>query len=133
MPTARFWRENPSRYNLKGCRCGVCGKVIFPPRSICPICHRKSMGKMEEIKLRGEGEVYSFSVVHDAPSQFELLKPYVVAIIRMDEGVMLTSQVIDCDPAEVKIGMKVRSTMRKLGEDGAAGVIYYGYKFVPIQ
>lgn len=133
MPTARFWRENPSRYNLKASRCGVCGRVSFPPRSICPVCHRKSIGKMEEIKLKGEGEVYSFSVVHDAPLQFDIIKPYVIAMVRMDEGIMLTSQIIDCEPSEVRIGMKVHTTLRKLGEDGAAGVISYGYKFVPMS
>ncbi len=132
MVTARFWRENPSRYNLTAVRCGSCGRILFPPRSICPVCHRKSLGKMKEIKLRGEGEVLTFSVVHDAPSQLDKIKPYVIAIIQMDEGVRLTGQVIDCDPSDVKIGMKVRSTMRKLGEDGQAGVIYYGYKFAPV-
>lgn len=86
---------------------------------------------MENVRFKGEGEVYSFSLIHDAPSQFELIKPYVVALIQLDEGVMITSQVIDCDPSELRIGMRVRSTMRKLGEEGPGGVIHYGYKFVP--
>jgi hypothetical protein len=54
-------------------------------------------------------------------------------MVRMDEGVMLTSQVIDVDPPEVKIGMRVHTTLRRVGEDGPAGVIYYGYKFAPIK
>jgi uncharacterized protein len=129
----RYWRENPSRYNMIGVRCGNCGRLFFPPRSVCPDCHRKSIGKMEKMRFRGEGEVYSYSVVHDAPAQFEIIKPYVVALIKLDEGVMITSQVIDCEPSEVSIGMKVRSTLRKLGDDGPGGVIHYGYKFVPIN
>ena len=133
MATARFWRENPSRYNLKAVRCGNCGKVFFPPRAVCSVCHRKSIGKMECTNLRGEGEVYSFSVVHDAPSHFEILKPYVVAIVKMDEGVMLTSQVIDADAKDVHIGMRVKATLRRIGEDGPGGVIYYGYKFMPLK
>jgi hypothetical protein len=87
---------------------------------------------MEQLLLSGEGEVYSYSIVHDAPSQFEMLKPYVLAMVRMNEGVMLTSQLIDAYPKEVVIGMKVRTTLRKVGEDGPAGVIYYGYKFTPM-
>jgi uncharacterized OB-fold protein len=47
--------------------------------------------------------------------------------------VMLTSQLIDVDPKDVKIGMKVRTTLRRIGEDGPAGIIYYGYKFAPAR
>jgi scaffold protein (connect acetoacetyl-CoA thiolase and HMG-CoA synthase) len=133
MATARFWRENPSRYNLKAVRCNNCGRVFFPPRGVCSVCHRKSIGKMECLNLKGEGEVFSFTVVHEAPSQFEILKPYVVVMVKMDEGVMLTSQLTDSDPKGVKIGMRVKATLRRLGEDGPSGVIYYGYKFMPIE
>jgi uncharacterized OB-fold protein len=45
---------------------------------------------------------------------------------------MLTAQIV-CDPPEVKIGMRVKSVFRKLGEDGPDGVIYYGTKFIPAQ
>ncbi|MDD1770035.1 MAG: Zn-ribbon domain-containing OB-fold protein [Methanomassiliicoccales archaeon] len=131
MATARYWRENPSRYNLAASKCGVCGKVFFPPRGVCSVCHRKSIGKMQPLQLSGNGEVFSYTVVHDAPSQFEMLKPYVMVMVKMDEGTMLTSQLIDCDPKEVKIGMRVRTAFRRVGEDGQAGVIYYGYKFAP--
>lgn len=131
MTTARFWRDNATRYNLMATRCGNCGKVTFPPRHVCPVCHRKSMGKMQRFKLSGEGEVYSFTLVHEAPSAFELQKPYIIAIVKMSEGVMLTSQLIDCEPSEVHIGMKVRTTLRKIGEEGPGGIIHYGYKFTP--
>jgi uncharacterized OB-fold protein len=132
MAVARFWRENEPRYNLTGAKCGNCGRLYFPPRTVCPVCHRKSIGKMEPFKLKGTGEVMTFSVVHDAPSQFELQKPYVIAIIQMDEGIRVTGQVIDCEPAEVTIGMKVQAVIRKLGEEGPSGIIHYGYKFMPV-
>lgn len=131
MTVTRFWRENESRYNLIGVKCGNCGGLYFPPRIVCPVCHRKSLGNMERYKLNGKGEVLSFSIVHDAPSQFELQKPYVIAIIKMEEGVRLTGQVIDCEPADVTIGMKVQATIRKVGEEGPSGIIHYGYKFMP--
>jgi hypothetical protein len=131
MATARYWRENPSRYNLAATKCGVCGRVFLPPRAVCSNCHRKSIGKMQAIQLKGEGEVFSFTTVHDAPSQFEMLKPYVMVMVKMEEGGMLTSQLIDVDPKDVKIGMRVKTTLRRVGEDGEAGVIYYGYKFKP--
>ena len=84
---------------------------------------------MERVKLKGKGTVVSYTVVHDAPAQYEMMKPYVLAIIEMEEGCRLTSQVIDVNPAQVKIGMPVEAAFRKLGQDGEAGVIHYGYKF----
>lgn len=127
----RFWREIQSRYNLVGTKCGNCGKVDFPPRSVCPDCGRKSVGKMQTFKLAGKGAVVTYTTIYDAPSQFDMQKPYVMAIIEMEEGVRLTSQLIDVKPEELRIGLQVQATFRKLGQDGAAGVIHYGYKFRP--
>ena len=131
MAIPRFWREIPSRYNLYGSKCGSCGTLDFPPRSICPQCGRRSVGRMERVKLKGKGTVVSYTVIHEAPAQYEMMKPYVLAIIELEEGCRLTSQVIDVDPAQVKIGMPVESAFRKLGQEGEAGIIHYGYKFRP--
>ncbi len=133
MAIPRFWREIPSRYNLVGSRCGNCGTVDFPPRVVCPRCGRKSFGKMARLKLKGRGTVVTYTVIHDAPKDFDMMKPYVLAIVEMEEGVRITSQVIDVEPADVKIGMQVETAFRKLGQDGEAGVIHYGYKFRPAE
>lgn len=132
---ARYWRETPRRYNLGGSRCQVCRTIYFPPRPVCPNCstHRQSLGKMEPFQLSGEGEVYSFSIVHDAAEGFEMEVPYVLALVRTKEGPLLTGQVVDLTPDEVNIGLKVRATFRKLREEGKAGVIHYGYKFAPAE
>jgi hypothetical protein len=131
MAIPRFWREIQSRYNLIGTKCGSCGSVDFPPRAVCPTCGRKSIGKMQRVKLKGTGQVVTYTVIHDAPVNFEMQKPYVVAIVETDEGVRLTSQIIDVEPDEVTIGMRVQAAFRRLGQEGAAGVIHYGYKFRP--
>ena len=131
MAIPRFWREIPSRYNLIGTKCGSCNTVDFPPRAVCPKCGRKSLGRMARVKVAGKGTVVSYTVIHDAPAAFELMKPYVLAIVELDEGARLTSQIIDVEPDQVKIGMRVESAFRKLGAEGEAGVIHYGYKFRP--
>jgi uncharacterized OB-fold protein len=131
MAIPRFWREIPSRYNLIGTQCGNCGKRYFPPRIICPQCHRKSVGKMKDVRFAGTGEVVTYSIIHNAPKAFEMQVPYIIAIIEFEEGVRATGQIIDCASKDVKIGMKVKSAFRKIGEDGKSGVIYYGYKFKP--
>lgn len=131
MAIPRFWREIPSRYNLIGTECGSCGRRYFPPRIICPQCHRKSVGKMKDVRFEGTGEVLTYSIIHNAPKAFEMQVPYIIAIIELEEGVRATGQIIDCDPKDIKIGMKVKPSFRKIGEDGKSGVIYYGYKFKP--
>ncbi len=131
---ARYWRETPRRYNLGGCRCPTCRTVFFPPRSVCPACvtHRRSVGKMEPFQLSGEGEVFSYSVVHDAAEGFEMQVPYVLALVKTPEGPTLTGQIVDLSPDQIRIGLRVRATFRKLREEGRAGVIHYGYKFSPV-
>jgi uncharacterized OB-fold protein len=133
MSIARFWRETPRRYNLGGSRCANCQSVYFPPRAVCPTCskHRHSIGRMEPLQLSGNGEVVTFTIVHDAAEGFEMQVPYALAIVRTPEGPQLTGQIVDIDPAQVHIGLQVHASFRKLREEGKAGVIHYGYKFAP--
>ena len=86
---------------------------------------------MSEAKLSGLGEVVTYTVVRVPPEGFEREAPYVVAIIRLEEGPRITAQIVDCKPKDVKIGTKVKSVFRRVGGEGASGAIYYGYKFVP--
>jgi uncharacterized OB-fold protein len=81
--------------------------------------------------LSGRGEVYSFSTMYNAPKGFEEQKPYTVALIRMDDGPMVTAQLTDVDHDQVHIGMRVEMVTRKIREDGNEGQIIYGYKFRP--
>jgi len=129
----RFWREIPQRYNLIGNTCKECNRIYFPPRESCPHCRRKSMGKMETFKLSGEGEVETYTIIYDAPEKFEGQAPYPIAIIKLKEGPKITAQIVDCKSKDVKIGMKVQSTFRKIQDDGYVGAIYYGYKFKPFE
>ncbi|MGC8816734.1 MAG: Zn-ribbon domain-containing OB-fold protein [Candidatus Hadarchaeum sp.] len=127
MAVPRFWREIPNRYNLIGTKCGNCNKVFFPPRFICPQCRR--MGKLEPYKLSRRGRIISYGVVHVAQEGFEDQVPYVLAIVELEDGPRLTTQVVDCDPNEVKIGDEVEMVFRRIGSDNEDGVIYYGFKF----
>lgn len=128
---ARFWRQIPQRYNLIGTKCSACNRVYFPPRYICPVCRRA--GKIEEVKLDGKGELVTYSVIYIAPRGFENQAPYIIGIVELDGGARVTTQIVDCDPKDVKIGMPVKAVFRKVNEDGESGVIYYGYKFAPMR
>jgi len=125
----RFWREIPNRYNLVGSRCASCGEYYYPPRVICPRCRRRS--RMDPYTFSGEGTIESFTEVFVTSTEFEREVPYILAIVRLDEGPALMSQVV-CDPDEIDIGTRVRAIFRRIGEDGEKGIIYYGTKFAPI-
>jgi uncharacterized OB-fold protein len=82
--------------------------------------------------LSGRGEVYSFSIMYNAPQGYEEHKPYTIALVRLDEGPMVTAQLTDVDNSDVRIGMRVEMVTRKLREEGVEGQIIYGYKFRPM-
>ena len=124
---ALHWRLIPARYNLVGTECKKCNGKFFPPRNICPTCRRK--GEIESFKFSGDGEIYTYTIIRAPPTGFEYLKPYVVAVVKLDEGTMCTAQIVDCNIDEVKIGAKVNMTFRKIMADDDAGIIRYGYKF----
>lgn len=130
MQTPRFWREIDERYVLKGVKCGNCQTIHFPSRTLCPKCRHASVGRLLPYKLNGKGVVEAVTTVHAPPAGFELQAPYVLALVRLDEGPRVTAQVVDTKPGNVTLGTKVRAVFRRINEEGAAGVVQYGYKFV---
>jgi len=128
MSVPRFWRRLKNLYNLIGTRCEKCGQYYYPPRNMCPKCRRN--GITVPFKFKGTGEVVTYTIVHSSTKDFEKQTPYILAIIKLDEGPRLTSQVI-CDHNDIHIGMKVKSAFRRLGQESDKGMIYYGTKFVP--
>ncbi|MDD5960323.1 Zn-ribbon domain-containing OB-fold protein [Methanobrevibacter wolinii] len=129
--TVRVWRHIQQRYNLIGSKCTNCGRVFFPPRVICPDCRRK--GNIEDIKFSGKGKIYTYSIVRSPSSDFKIEAPYAVAIIELEEGAKLTAQIVDTDIDNINIGDPVEMVFRKISEDGADGVISYGYKFKVVK
>ncbi len=126
MHVARNWRVRQQRYRLIGERCEECGQAIFPPRDTCPHCAEPAQ---TPYPLSGRGEVYSYTVMYDAPQGYEAYAPYPVALVKLAEGPMVTAQLTDVRPEEVEIGMPVEMVTRKLTEEGPEGQILYGYKF----
>ncbi len=128
MEVARYWRTTGQRYQLIGEVCHNCGKKIFPPRDVCPECDKEAK---TPYAFTGKGEVYSYSTIHSAPEGFEKYVPYTVALIRLEEGPLITAQLTDVEAKDVRIGMPVEMVTRVLREDGERGMLVYGYKFRP--
>jgi uncharacterized OB-fold protein len=84
----------------------------------------------EHFAFSGFGEVFSFTTVQDAPEAFKEQSPYMLALIKLDEGAMVTAQLTDLDSNDsIHIGDRVEMVTRKLMTEGKRGVIVYGYKF----
>ncbi len=129
MSIPSYWRSRQQRLSLVGEVCPSCQAKLFPPRDICPHCGGPAKTRFQ---LSGRGTVYSFSLVNAAPSGFEAYAPYVVALIALEEGPLLTAQLTDVEPEEVYIGMPVEMVTRRMRQDGAAGLIEHNYKFRPL-
>jgi len=128
MEISRHWRLQQQRYGLVGEVCPHCEYKIFPPRDVCPNC----AGEAKTLfTFSGKGEVYSYTTVYDPPQGYEGNAPYTVAIVKLNEGPMVTAQLTDVDNNMVDIGMPVEMVTRKLREDGDRGMLVYGYKFRP--
>jgi len=128
METARHWRLKSQRYNLVGEECDNCGTKLFPPRDVCLECEAPAK---ELFTFTGVGEVYSYTTIYDAPAGFEEYAPYTVALVKLEEGPLVTAQLTDINPDDVAIGQEVEMVTRKMRTDGAEGMIVYGYKFRP--
>jgi hypothetical protein len=96
-------------------QCKDCGRYIFYPRIACIHC---SSGKVEWVEASGKGTVYSYTVVEsNAPSAFIQDMPYVIAIVRLEEGVQMLTNIIGCDPYQVRCDMPVQVTFEKLDDE----------------
>src|SRR3989344_592980 len=90
------WRLRKQRYSLIGevCSNKDCEAKIFPPRDLCPECGQEAH---ELYKFSVKGEVYSFTKVTEAPQGYEGQVPYYLALVKLDEGPMVTAQLTDLD------------------------------------
>jgi uncharacterized OB-fold protein len=128
MFSSRIWRESPQRYRLEASKFKKSGKTYFPPRTVDPLTGDTAH---EMVKLPDTGKIITYTVIRVAPSQWSDTSPYGLAIAELTDGTRLTAQVVDCDVDKIKIGMEVRIEFRRIQSEGNAGVISYGYKFVP--
>ncbi len=126
MQVSTHWRLQEQRYKLVGETCEHCNSKLFPPRDVCLVCEAPAQ---ELFTFTGLGEIYSYSTVYDAPAGFEQNAPYTVALVKLDEGPLVTAQLTDMDKSELIIGQPVEMVTRKLRTDGDEGMIVYGYKF----
>ena len=95
-------------------RCTACGYWIHPPTPRCPQCLSDAV---EPQAVSGRGTVYSYTINRQAWTP-DLEVPFVIAIVELDEqpGLRLMTNIVDCAPEEVEIGMPVEVAFAERGE-----------------
>ena len=102
-----FWEGTKAR-ELRLHRCRDCGRHIFYPRSLCPFCLSESL---DWTLAGGRGKVYSYTVVRRAAHPaFRDDVPYVLAIVELEEGPRLTTNIVNCGLEDVRVDMPVTAT-----------------------
>lgn len=102
-PTSRPYWDAARRHELQLQHCGACGKYIYYPRPRCPNCMSDDL-KWERVS--GRGQLYSYTIVRRASTRSFADGPYVLAIIELDEGPRMTTNLIAAQD-QLKIGMPV--------------------------
>lgn len=109
-----FW-EGAQRGKLRMQKCKDCGHVRYPISHVCPKCLSYDF---EWTDLSGRGEVFSYVVFHQLYNKaFEKDVPYNVALVQLDEGPRMYSNVVGVDNDAVKIGDKVEAVFDPVTPD----------------
>jgi len=105
VDSAPFW-NGCREHRLLIERCAECGVPRFPPSGMCPHCRSN---KVEWLKACGRGKVFSWIVVnHPVPKDiYRLDVPYVVALVELEEGVRMPTNIVGCDPGAIRADMPV--------------------------
>jgi uncharacterized OB-fold protein len=115
-----FWQAaREGRLALQ--RCDNCGAYRWTPQILCTRCQSEGYAWTE---VSGRGEIYSFTVVHRAPTPgFSI--PYVVAVVALAEGPLMLTNIVGCEPDEIYIDMPVVVAFEPLSES------IHAYRFRP--
>lgn len=108
-----FW-EGCKQHELRFQQCAACGLVRWPPAFLCPRCHSsQATWRLSS----GLGKVFTFTVYHAAYHPgFTADLPYVVAVVALDEGPHLMTNIVGCRPAEVTCDLRVKVTWEDVTE-----------------
>jgi len=114
--TKPFW-DGLREQKLMLPKCGDCSRVFFYPRIICPHCQSRNVGW---IQGSGRGKLHSFEIAYQTISRaFKVKPPYVLAMIELEEGPRMLSNLIDIepDPKKIKCDMPVEIVYQKMTDE----------------
>ena len=104
--TRPFW-EAAKRHELVMPRCKTCDQLFFYPRSECPRC---LSSHLEWVRVSGRGRLHTYTIVYQpANAAFRDDTPYIYAVVQLDEGPRMVSNVVQCDLDAVKVDMPLEA------------------------
>ncbi|QJD59881.1 Zn-ribbon domain-containing OB-fold protein [Pseudomonas sp. gcc21] len=111
-----YW-EAAGRHELRLPHCTRCDSPFFYPRILCPRCHSDAI---EWRQMSGRGVIYSYTVSRrPAGPAFKEMAPYIVALVDLEEGPRLLTNILTDDVSAIRIGQAVSVTFEDL-EEGIA-------------
>lgn len=119
-----YAKEEVQNVHLRGSECRHCGTRHFPLTKVCARCEKADA--LVEVALERSGQVFTFAVDHLAASPFP---PVIMAVVDLDGGGRIYSEVVDTTPEQVRIGTPVELVVRRLKEGG--GLHHYYWKCRP--
>ena len=111
--TQHFW-DGTREGQLRLQRCNTCGKVYFPPRPFCPACAARDVAVFA---ATGKGRLYSYVIHHRPVPGFT--PPYAIAVVELDEGPRMMTNIIDCPPTPeaLQLDMALEVAFEKLDDE----------------
>ena len=112
--TKPFW-DGCKKHQLRFQRCKDCKHVRWPPSIVCPMCYSDDT---EWVVASGKGKVYTFVVYHQVYHEaFRDDIPYITAIVELQEGPHLLTNIVGCNPEQVKCDMPVELAWENVTEE----------------
>ena len=94
-----------SERRLMAAKCKKCGTMLLPPRPMCTKCFSSDL---EWVELKNKGKLLTYTVIHVSPKQFELLIPYAVGIVKLEDGPKLPGMIQGVEPEKISVGMDLK-------------------------
>ena len=110
--TQHFW-DGTLAGELRLQRCDACANVYFPPRPFCPACASR---KVSVFKASGKAKLYSY-VINHRPAAPGFTPPYAIAVVELDEGPRMMSNIVETDPAELRVDLPVTVVFDAVNDD----------------
>lgn len=119
--TKAFWDATAEgRFILQ--KCDSCSCIQWFPRNYCADCSANSFTTFD---CSGKGVVYSYTIIRKVANAYKGATPFVVAYVELEEGPRIMTNIVECEPDEVAVGMNVEMVFHDTGEGNAL------YRFRP--
>nr|MDO8091185.1 Zn-ribbon domain-containing OB-fold protein [Candidatus Sigynarchaeota archaeon] len=114
-PISKKYWEAAREHKLMIQKCGDCGENVFYPRAFCPKCMSSNLNWIES---SGKGKLHSFCVVYSTGyPEFREDVPFIIALVELEEGVHMLSNLVECKPEDAQVDMDVEVVFDDVTEE----------------